>query len=252
MSYPLVRCCDIVKKYGSKKSAPEVLKGISLDVHAGEIVGLLGPNGAGKTTLSEIIASLHPLTRGDVLFKGVSIYKDIAAYRSVIGFCPQSSYPDASLTIEQHLTYAGRYYGMDAAQICVRVAELIKQFGLEQYRNQSPTVLSGGYRQRLVLARALVHKPELIILDEPTVGMDPHVRRQLWEEIRQLRDQGIAIILTTHYLDEVEYLSDRVVVLDKGLIRMVATPQELMGTFSKARLEDVFIELMNQKNTPQQ
>jgi ABC-2 type transport system ATP-binding protein len=201
-------------------------------------------NGAGKTTLSSIIATLHPPTEGDIECEGVSIYDDIATYRYKIGFCPQKPNLDPALTLEQNLRFSGSYYGMTDAAITERLNFLINQLGLQEYLHQKANVLSGGYKQRFMIARALMHNPQLVILDEPTVGLDPHIRRQLWQQIRDLKQLGVTVILTTHYLDEAEQLSDRVCVLDNGLIKLVDTPDKLKADFNMENLEDVFIALM--------
>ncbi len=240
MSQVLLKINNVKKKYGSK----EALKGVSLDIYKGEIFGLLGVNGAGKTTLSSIIATLHPPTEGDIECEGVSIYDDIATYRYKIGFCPQRPNLDPALTLEQNLRFSAQYYGMTQEEITTRLNFLIQQFGLQEYLSQKANVLSGGYKQRFMIARALMHNPQLVILDEPTVGLDPHIRRQLWQQIRDLKALGVTVILTTHYLDEAEQLSDRVCVLDGGLIKLIDTPENLKADFKMKNLEDVFLALM--------
>ncbi len=241
MSNILLRIKNIKKRYATK----EALKGVSLDIYKGEIVGLLGVNGAGKTTLSSIIATLHPPTEGDIECEGVSIYDDIATYRYKIGFCPQRPNLDPALTLEQNLRLSGTYYQMTKEEIDTRLDFLVRQFGLGEYLHQKASVLSGGYKQRFMIARALMHNPQLVILDEPTVGLDPHIRRQLWQQIRDLKQLGVTVILTTHYLDEAEQLSDRVCVLDNGLIKLIDTPDKLKADFKMENLEDVFIALMD-------
>ncbi|HLJ31441.1 MAG TPA: ABC transporter ATP-binding protein [Candidatus Babeliales bacterium] len=236
----LLKIKDVKKKYAAK----EALKGVSLDIYKGEILGLLGVNGAGKTTLSSIIATLHPPTEGDIECEGESIYHDIAAYRYKIGFCPQKPNLDPALTLEQNLRFSGGYYQMTEEHITQRLEFLIEQFGLREYLHQKANVLSGGYKQRFMIARALMHNPQLVILDEPTVGLDPHIRRQLWQQIKDLKQLGVTVILTTHYLDEAEQLSDRVCVLDGGLIKLIETPDKLKADFNMQNLEDVFIALM--------
>jgi ABC-2 type transport system ATP-binding protein len=241
MNNILLKIKNIKKKYATK----EALKGVSLDIYKGEILGLLGVNGAGKTTLSSIIATLHPPTEGDIEFEGASIYADIATYRYTIGFCPQRPNLNPELTLEQNLRFSGSYYGMSQEAISTRLEQLVKQFDLQQYLDQKANVLSGGYKQRFMIARALMHNPQLVILDEPTVGLDPHIRRQLWQQIRDLKTLGVTVILTTHYLDEAEQLSDRVCVLDNGLIKLIETPDKLKADFKMNNLEDVFIALMS-------
>lgn len=233
---------QISKQYGSHRA----LDTISLDINSGEIMTLLGANGAGKTTLSSIIASLIPPTSGDVVYKGQSIYNDLIRFRTELGFCPQKPNFADGLTVKEHLIFAGRYYLMDYKTILERVDQLLDQFDLGAYAEKSPAILSGGYKQRLLIARALVHNPSLIILDEPTVALDPHIRHQLWEIIKQLKHNNVTVLLTTHYIDEAEVLSDRVCVLDKGTIKLIDTPAHLMSSFNKSNLEDVFLQLMNE------
>ena len=224
------------------------LKGINLDIYQGEVLSLLGINGAGKTTLSSIIATLHPASSGDILYNGVSIYKDIITYRRMMGFCPQKPNIDAMLTIKDNLMFAGRYFNLPDDVIEQKSKELMQQFQLTKYANATGSILSGGYKQRFLLARTLMHSPKLVILDEPTVALDPHIRRNLWDVIKQLKNEGVTILLTTHYLEEAEFLSDRVCILDQGIIKLVDTPDNLKKNYSQANLEDVFIKLMRESD----
>lgn len=234
-----------VKKHYHTKAA---LKGVSFVLRAGEIFGLLGVNGAGKTTLSSILAGLHPPTSGDVLFEGNSIYDDIVSYKALVGFCPQKPNLDLSLSLEENLLFAGRYQRIEPKLIRERMNELMDQFHLHEYAKQKASVLSGGYRQRFLIARTLLHAPKLIILDEPTVGLDPQIRRQLWDQILELKKSGSTILLTTHYLDEAEYLSDRVCIIDAGAIKTIDTPDNLKKLHQMHRLEDVFIKLLQESD----
>jgi ABC-2 type transport system ATP-binding protein len=242
----LLRILDVKKYYKRGSHLTKALDGVSLDIYKGEVIGLLGVNGAGKTTLSSILATLHPLTNGDIIYEGKSIYDDLNRYRCAIGFCPQQINLDNDLTVEQNLVFAGRYMGVSSDKIRDRVNNFIHMYGLEHYKDSSPEVLSGGYARRVLIARALMHNPRLVILDEPTVGLDPHVRHQLWELIRDLKNQGVTVILTTHYIDEAEFLSDRICVLEKGRVKLIDTPQGLLTVYQKSRLEDVFIQLIEE------
>ncbi len=246
MSEVLLKIQSVKKQYNQKKRITYALKGVSLDVYKGEIITLLGVNGAGKSTLSSIIATLHPTTEEDVLFEGTSIYKHLVRYRMQLGFCPQKPNLDATLTLGENLRFSGRLYGMSEESIDKRLEKLVQQFGLKDYLDQKASVLSGGYRQRFMLARSIMHNPKLVLLDEPTVGLDPHIRRQLWALIKELKKDGVTVILTTHYLDEAEHLSDRVCMLDKGLIKLIDTPENLLTDFKKNNLEDVFLALMQE------
>lgn len=245
MTNVLLQIQNITKTYKVINKTIEALKGVSLDIYKGEVLGFLGVNGAGKSTLSSIIATLHPATSGDILYKNSSIYNDLPKFRMRLGYCPQKPNLNPHLTLEQNLLFAGRLYGMSDEQIAPRISILAKRFGLESYLAQKAEILSGGYKQRFMIARSLIHSPEIIILDEPTVGLDPHIRRSLWDAIRELKKDGITVLLTTHYLDEAEKLSDRVVILDQGFIKLIDTPDKLMADFKQKNLEDVFIELMN-------
>ncbi len=247
MPTKLIQIQHLSKQYHVGKRVIKALNNVSLDIYDAEIVGLLGVNGAGKTTLSSIISTLHPPTNGDILYQGKSIYNDINDYRYIIGFCPQKANLNRDLTIEQILHFAGSYYCMPEKRIKERCEELIAQFNLQEYRTSKPDILSGGYLHRVLIARALMHGPKLLILDEPTVGLDPQIRRNLWEIIKGLKAYGVSIILTTHYLDEADYLADKICVLDKGNVKLIDTPQNLKSAHDKNTLEDVFIKLMEEE-----
>ncbi len=244
MSSSFITLDAITKSFGNKHA----LKGISLELYPGEIVSLLGVNGAGKTTLSSIVATLKPPTSGDVLYNGRSIYSDIVSFRKILGYCAQRPNLNIHFTVRENLTRAGRYYGMSEHDIQERIAQLAKSLIFEEYLDAKPAVLSGGYKQRIMIARSIMHRPKLVILDEPTVALDPHIRRSLWDYIITMKNEGMCVLLTTHYLEEAEVLSDRVVVMDQGLVRMVDSPQNLMKTFSKDSLEDVFMSLLQPSN----
>lgn len=239
----LVEIESVAKQYRSGGSVKDALTGVSFSLYEGEIFSLLGVNGAGKTTLSNIVAGLHPPTSGTVSYLGRSIYDDIVSYRKIIGLCPQKPDLDAALTLEENLIYAGRYRRLSPEKIRKRVSELVEYFELENYAKARASVLSGGYKQRFLIARTLMHEPKIVILDEPTVGLDPLIRRQLWEEISALKRNGSTILITTHYLDEAEQLSDRVCIIDQGRVKTVDTPQNLLDFYRKTRLEDVFLTL---------
>lgn len=250
MNNILLEIKNVKKRFGEK----EALKGVSLTLYEGEVVSLLGVNGAGKTTLSSIIATLKPPTEGDLMFQGKSIYDgdNITTYRKALGYCPQRPNLNAMLSLEDNLRFAGRYYRMTEEAIEQRISELSQKLGLSEFLKARSPVLSGGYKQRFMIARSLMHNPKLVILDEPTVALDPHVRHQLWEQIRGMKDLGITVLLTTHYIDEAEFLSDRVCVLDKGSVQLIDTPDNLMSTFAKSRLEDVFLQLMQENDAQKQ
>lgn len=248
MTHPFLELKNVKKNYYEKENLiKKAVNGISFTIQSGEVLGLLGVNGAGKTTTSSIIASLIPLTSGDVLWNGESIYRVILEYRRILGFCPQKPNLDHFLTLEQMLTFSGRYFGLSPDVIKKRKDYLIEKFDLGDYAKLKSFVLSGGYKQRFSIARTLMHSPKLVILDEPTVGLDPHVRHQLWEFIRSLKNDGITTILTTHYLDEAEVLCDRVCIIDAGEILKIDTPDILKADHKHSKLEDVFLELIKNK-----
>jgi len=236
----------LCKTYFEKKRViKDALKSVTLDIHQGEVFGLLGVNGAGKTTLVSLLATLHPPTSGDIEWNGLSIYKNLIAYRKIIGFCPQKPNLERTLSLGEILIFSGRCYGMTKIEAKNRQEELLEQFNLKEYVNSSIDQVSGGYRQRFLIARSLMHRPKLVILDEPTVGLDSHIRREMWEVIRQLKSQGISVLLTTHYLDEAEELSDRICLLHEGSIRTIDSPENLKKLHQKTTLEEVFLKFVD-------
>jgi len=236
---------ELVKSYGDFKA----VNGISFEVKEGEIFGLLGPNGAGKSTTLEIIETLREKTSGEVIVDGFNIDHDQASIKKIIGVQLQSSgfYPNLNLTELIHL-FIGLY------QSNVDPMELLKKVNLEDKANAKYKQLSGGQKQRFSIATTLINKPKIIFLDEPTTGLDPQARRNLWDLIKEIRDNGTTVIITTHYMDEAEILCDRVAIIDSGKIISINTPNalidELVATgfekvkeVKKANLEDVFIQL---------
>ena len=211
---------DVRKSYG----ALEAVRGVSFDVERGEVFGLLGPNGAGKTTTVEILEGYRKRDGGSVEVLGVDPARAGSDWRQRIGVVLQSSAMYETLTVAESLRLFGGYYSTPRP-----VEEVVDLVGLREQRDQVVRRLSGGQRRRLDLGLALVGDPELIFLDEPTTGFDPHARRQAWETLRSLRGLGKTIVLTTHYLDEAERLADRVAVLRRGEIVAAGPPAELIG-----------------------
>ncbi|MCP5506427.1 MAG: ABC transporter ATP-binding protein [Chlamydiales bacterium] len=241
-----LRVSKVTKTYfDGHRILKEALKGISLDLYQGEVLGLLGVNGAGKTTLVSILATLHPPTAGEITWNGASIYDALLPYRSVVGYCPQYPNIEKQLSLGENLLLSGRCYGLSKKEAEERKNELAKEFRLEEYLEANLDQVSGGYKQRFLIARALMHRPQLVILDEPTVGLDSHIRRELWEVISKLKQQGITVILTTHYLDEAEKLSDRICLIHGGVIRTVDTPENLKKRHQKNNLEEVFLKFVD-------
>lgn len=232
---------NISKKYGEKI----ILNKVSFSIFEGEIFSLLGVNGAGKSTLSNILCGITKATSGDILYKNYSIYSDINEYKKNIGYCAQKPNLNNYITLEENLYFAGQAFGLCKDIINENIEKIAIILDIKSYLKSYDALLSGGYRQRFMIARSLMHHPRLLILDEPTVGMDPHIRRNLWDAIKLLKSQGITILLTTHYLDEAEVLSDRVCFLHNGSIQLIDTPANLLQNFKQNNLEDVFVEFLN-------
>jgi len=239
---------DIKKKYKRNNEENEVLKGISFDIQKGEIVSILGVNGAGKTTLFSIISTLCPASSGDVIFENKSVYNDIISYRKIIGLCPQKSNFDPLMTIEEAMVFAGKLYGLSNKEAILKKDFLIEKYNLTKYTKSSPTILSGGYKQRFIIARTLMHSPKILLLDEPTVGLDPQIRMLLWDNILELKKNGVTVIITTHYLEEAEKLSDKICVIHCGNLIAFDKTENLKKEHNMGSLESVFLELTKEEN----
>lgn len=240
----LIELKDISKVYPKGHKA---LDGINLTFEAGEVVGLLGVNGSGKTTCSTILAGLHPPTSGQLFCKGELANANMPKYRQHVGYCPQKPTLHDNLSVYDNLYYGGLYFGLTDQMARNKVEALIDQFELLEHKDFMPDALSGGYQQRVMLARALIHDPDFIILDEPTVGLDPSIRKKLWDIIDSLKKQGKSILLTTHYLDEADVLCDRVCILDHGKILRIATKAELKNEHQQKDLEEIFLKLTEEE-----
>ncbi|MFY9863905.1 MAG: ATP-binding cassette domain-containing protein [Trebonia sp.] len=210
------------------------VSGIDLTVAAGEIFGLLGPNGAGKTTTLRILTTLLPADAGEALVAGADVRREPALVRRRIGYVGQLGGADVNATGRENLLLAGRLYGLSAAGASRRCAELLGVFGLGDggLADRSVRTYSGGQRRRLEVALGIMHRPGVLFLDEPTTGLDPQNRANLWDQVRQLRDGGATVFLTTHYLDEADQLSDRVAIVDHGRVIALGTPDELKRRYS--------------------
>lgn len=249
MTQPILEIKNLTKVYADGKQIIRALDGVTFSINEGEIFGLLGVNGAGKTTLSSILATLHPPTSGSVLFKGTSIYSDLMNYRKHLGFCPQKQNLDMYLNVEENLIFAGRYHLIPKKELEERVLEIMEELDIARYASYNIDALSGGTKQRVLIARALMHNPSIIILDEPTVGLDPDIRHKLWDLIKRLKKMGITIILTTHYLEESELLSDRLCILNKGKVLRIESTKKLKEEFEMASLENIFLKLMKSEES---
>ncbi|HEX7787412.1 MAG TPA: ABC transporter ATP-binding protein [Methylomirabilota bacterium] len=215
----------LVKHLGGQR----VVDSVDLTCEAGQIVGLLGPNGAGKTTTLRMLYGFLRPEAGRIHVDGVELGRDLVRAKRSIGVCTQDDTFDSDFTVQQNLVIAASYFRPRPTGLQQRVAELLERFDLSRYAREKPEVLSGGYRRRLMIARALVHRPRLLFLDEPTTGLDPQARMGVWELVDGLRAEGLGIILTTHYMDEAERLSDALTVLAHGRVVARGTAKVVLG-----------------------
>ena len=220
----LVQARGLTKRFG----AFEAVRGIDVDVAPGEVFGFLGPNGAGKSTTMRMIACVSPRTSGSLQVLGMDPDVDGPRIRARIGVVPQLDNLDAELTVRQNLQVYGRYFGLSRRHVRDKATELMEFAQLADRSDDAVEPLSGGMKRRLTIARALVNDPELLLLDEPTTGLDPQARHLLWERLYRLKREGVTQIITTHYMDEAEQLCDRLVVMDGGLIVAEGSPAELI------------------------
>ncbi len=225
MTSPLLELNGIVKRYGARTA----LDGISLQAREGELVALLGPNGAGKTTTVRIATGQLDPDAGWVRIAGIAVADDPVRAKALCGVAAQHLNLDRELTVAQNLDIHGRLYRMPKPARLEAMARLLEATGLAELRDTPCKSLSGGQQRRAVLARALMHGPRLLFLDEPTAGLDPEMRRTLWGLVGRIREQGATILLTTHYIEEAERLADRVVFLDRGRVACKGSPRELMA-----------------------
>lgn len=201
---------------------------ISFQVATGECFGILGPNGAGKTTMVRMVYGFSPMSGGSMKVFGLDISRDWRQIKSRIGVCQQENSLDPDLTVLQNLEVFARYFDMPKKEAREKAMELLDFIALNHRSNAPVTELSGGMMRRLVLARSLINNPDLLILDEPTTGLDPQSRHQMWDRLEELREKGISILLTTHYMEEASRLCDRLIIIDHGLILVEGKPEELI------------------------
>jgi ABC-2 type transport system ATP-binding protein len=238
---PALQVTDLVKRY---PTGTEALKGVSLDIAAGEFFGLLGPNGAGKSTLIHCTTGLAQPTSGDIRVFGHDAVHHYRDARMAVGLAPQELNLDWFLTLEESLDYHGGYFGMPRKERRERAQELLETFSLASKKHDRTRTLSGGMKRRLILARALMHRPRLLILDEPTAGVDVELRLELWHYVQRINAEGTTILLTTHYLEEAEQLCNRIAFINDGQIVARGTSAELAAEFGVASLEDAYLELV--------
>lgn len=233
---------EITNVFKTYKEGFEALKGISLSIHKGEIFALLGPNGAGKTTLINVIAGLAKRTSGDVLVLGKDVDKEYRFTRSKIGVVQQEISLEFGLTIFDSVQLQAGYYGLRDGKI--RAEKVLKELSLWDKRNQQAFALSGGMKRRAMIAKAMVHDPDILFLDEPTAGVDIELRENLWNMVSHLRDHGKTIILTTHYLEEAEAMADRIGIINDGRLVLLNTKKNLIESNKGKNLNKIYAEIL--------
>jgi ABC-2 type transport system ATP-binding protein len=247
MSTPILEIKNLVKAYGSGKKQSIAVNNLSLSIPRGSFFGLLGPNGAGKSTTIHCITGIAQPTSGSIIVDGVDVVKDYKLARTKVGLSPQEFNVDIFATPEQLMDYMGGYYGVPKAIRQERIDEMITQFDLEEHRDMKFQKLSGGLKRRAMLGRALVHTPDLLILDEPTAGVDVEQRHSLWEYLKKLNESGKTIILTSHYLEEIEYLCRDIAIINHGQIVAQGTKEEFMK--GGKSVEERYLEITRADNT---
>ena len=223
----MIETHDLRKTFKSRNGAVDAVAGVDLDVKKGEIFGFLGPNGAGKTTTLRMLSTLLPPTGGEATVAGFDLRRDPAKVRYQIGYVSQEGSSAPEVPGRTELVMQGRLYGMSKARALERAAEMITSLELEDCADRATKTYSGGQKRRLDIGIGLMHRPQLLFLDEPTTGLDPQSRARMWDEVRALRDTGTTVFLTTHYLEEADALSDRIAIIDQGKIVALGTPDEL-------------------------
>ena len=223
----MIDTADLRRTFKTRTGAVEAVAGVDLHVNAGEIFGFLGPNGAGKTTTLRMLATLLTPTAGDATVAGADLRREPALVRQRIGYVPQGGSTDPAETGRGELVLQGRLYGMDAADAKTRAAEVLDKLDLVSAADRPTGTYSGGMRRRLDVGLGIVHRPQVLFLDEPTTGLDPQARARMWDEIKRLREQGTTVFLTTHYLEEADALADRLAIIDYGKIVAEGTSSQL-------------------------
>ena len=241
---PALEITDLVKQY---PTGTQALKGVSLTIERGEFFGLLGPNGAGKSTLIHCTTGLAQPTSGSIRVFGHDAIEHYEQARLAVGLAPQELNLDWFLTVEESLDYHAGYFGMPRKERRERAKELLDAFSLTEKKDDRTRTLSGGMKRRLTLARALMHRPPLVILDEPTAGVDVELRLELWHYVQRINREGTTILLTTHYLEEAEQLCDRIAFINGGEIVAQGTNASLAAEFGVSSLEDAYLDIVGRK-----
>ncbi|HOI74132.1 MAG TPA: ABC transporter ATP-binding protein [Syntrophales bacterium] len=232
---PVIEATSLKKTFGDLVA----VDGLSFAVESGECFGILGPNGAGKTSTIRMIYGFSPMTAGDLNVFGMDIRRRYRAVKNRIGVCQQENNLDPDLTVVQNLEVYAGFFNVPRREARSRALELLSFMSLENRRDTRAMELSGGMMRRLVIARALINNPDLLILDEPTTGLDPQSRHQVWERLEELRSRGLSILLTTHYMDEAARLCDRLIIMDKGKLLVEGSPRDLVERFAGRHVIEV-------------
>ena len=244
MSEPALQIENLVKTY---PTGVEALRSVSLQIQPGEFFGLLGPNGAGKSTLIHCTTGLAQVTSGSIRTFGHDAITDYEASRLSVGLAPQEPNIDWFLTVEETLDYHAGYFGVPKRERRERAKELLETFSLTEKRDERTRTLSGGMKRRLILARAMMHRPRLLILDEPTAGVDVELRLELWHYVQRINQEGTTILLTTHYIEEAEQLCDKIAFINHGEIVAEGSSEDLASSFGVVNLEDAYLALVGRK-----
>ncbi|MEU7901007.1 ATP-binding cassette domain-containing protein [Nonomuraea sp. NPDC049152] len=231
----LISARGLVKRFGEFTA----VDGIDLEVAPGEAFGFLGPNGAGKSSTMRMISCVSMPSAGELRILGMDPVREGPAIRARLGVCPQLDNLDPDLTVRENLTTYARYFGLSRAQARERAEEMLEFAQLTEKASSKVEPLSGGMKRRLTIARAMVNEPDLVLLDEPTTGLDPQARHLLWERLFRLKQRGVTLVLTTHYMDEAEQLCDRLVVMDGGRIVAEGSPRSLIEAYSSAEVVEL-------------
>ncbi|MFZ4064778.1 MAG: ABC transporter ATP-binding protein [Rhodoluna sp.] len=231
----MITATELTKKYGDFVA----VDGVNFTVRRGESFGLLGPNGAGKSTTMKMIAATSQRTGGDLVILGKDPNTQGPEIRAHLGVVPQQDNLDRELKVWENLMVYGRYFGLSRKWLKGKIEELLEFAQLVEKRNNKTEELSGGMKRRLTIARGLINEPEILLLDEPTTGLDPQARHILWDRLFRLKEQGVTLVITTHYMDEAEQLCDRLMVMDKGKIMAEGSPAELIKKYSSKEVLEV-------------
>lgn len=237
---------NLVKEYGKGKDKKRAVDDVSLIVPRGSFFGLLGPNGAGKSSTIHCVTGISQPTSGEILVDGTNVVSDYRAARKKVGLSPQEFNVDIFSTPYELMDYMGGYYGISKAVRDERIEALIDRFDLQEHRNVKFQKLSGGLKRRAMLGRALVHTPDLLILDEPTAGVDVKQRHDLWEYLKEMNQRGKTIILTSHYLEEIQYLCNQIAIIDNGKIVANKTKEEFMK--GGQSVEQAYLKITGEDN----